>query len=114
MGRIGFRMIASERVAQRGWSNPARRVLGEDPKARERPQDPGHRRAMRVRGIRQFLNALGAAGDKIGKGELGGNMDRLHHHRSWPQDLHHLHRWGDGLCLRFSVAHLRLLSVLVR
>jgi hypothetical protein len=50
-------------------------------------------------GFCQFLDALGAAGDKIGKGELGGNMDRLHRHCSWPQDLHHLHRWGDGLCL---------------
>src|SRR5215472_1662693 len=67
---------------------------------------------MTMRGLGQFLNALGAAGDEIGKGELGGNMDRLHRHCSWPQDLHHLHRWGDGLCLRFSVAHLCLLGML--
>lgn len=44
-----------------------------------------------MRGFCQFLDALGSAGDKIGKRELGGNMDRLHRHRSWPQNLHHLH-----------------------
>src|SRR5208282_1220862 len=109
-----LRMIASERVAQRGLSIPARRVLGEDPEARERPQEPPQRRAMRMCGFCQFLDALGAAGDEIGKGELGGNMDGLHRDCSWPQDLHHLHRWGDGLCLRFLVAHLSLLSMLPR
>src|SRR5712692_3951033 len=66
---------------------------------------------MRMRGFGQFLDALGAAGDEIGKGELGGNMDGLHRHCSWPQDLHHLYRWGDRLCLRFLVAHLSLLSM---
>ena len=38
-------------------------------------------------------------------------LDRLHRHCSWPQDLHHLHQWGDGLCL-CSVGHLSLLNVL--
>src|SRR5215469_12882749 len=107
-----LRMIAPERVTQRGLSIPARRVLREDPEALERSQEPLQRRGMRVCGLRQFLDALGAAGDKIGKAELGGNMDRLHCHCAWPQELHHLHRWGDGLCLRFSVGHLCLSSML--
>src|SRR5262245_35816543 len=107
-----LRMIAPERVAQRGLSIPARCVLREDPEARERPQEPPQRRAVRIRGFCQFLDALGAAGDKIGKAELGGNMDRLHRHCSRPQELHHLHRWGDGLCLRFLVAHLCLSGML--
>jgi hypothetical protein len=64
-------------------------------------------------GFCQFLDALRAPRDNIGKGELGGNMDRLHRHCSWPQDLHHLHRWGDGLCLRFSVAHFVPLRLVV-
>jgi hypothetical protein len=70
-GSDRFRMIAPERVAQRGLSIPARRVLDEDSEAGERPQEPRHRRAMRMRGICQFPNALWAAGDKIGKGQLG-------------------------------------------
>ena len=107
-----FRMIAPERVAQRGLPIPALRVLDEDPEARERPQEPAQGGAMRMCGFRQFLDALGAAGDKIGKGEPGGNMDRLHRYCSWPQDLRHLHRWGDGLCLRFPVAHLCLSGML--
>src|SRR6266571_5577458 len=110
-GSDRFRMVAPERVAQRGLSIPARRVLDEDSEAGKRPQEPRHRRAMRMRGICQFPNALWAAGEEIGKGQLGGHMDRLHRHCSWPQHLHHLHRWGDWLCLRFSVAHPSLLSV---
>src|SRR6516162_7760093 len=67
---------------------------------------------MTMRGLGQFLNALGAAGDEIGKGELRGNMHRLHRHRSWPQDLHHLHRCGGRFCcLCFLVAHLCLLGM---
>ena len=69
---------------------------------------------MRMRGIRQFVSALGAASDKIGKGKLGGNIDRLHRYCSWPEELHHLRRWGDWLCLRVSVAHLSLLSMVSR
>jgi hypothetical protein len=106
-------MIAPERVAQRGLSIPARRVLDEDPEAGERPQEPAQRRVMRRCGFCQFLDALRAPRDNIGKGELGGNMDRLHRHCSWPQDLHHLHRWADGLCLRFSVAHFVPLRLVV-
>lgn len=60
-------------------------------------------------GIGQFLNGFGTLGDKIGKGEFGGNMYRLHGDCPWPEELHHLHRWGNTLYLGFWVAHLRLL-----
>src|SRR5215470_11864767 len=66
-----FRMIAAERVAQCGLSKPASRVLDEDPEARERPQEPAQRQAISMCGFCEFLDALGAAGDKIGKGEPG-------------------------------------------
>src|SRR5262249_31587697 len=107
-------MVAAERVAQRSLPIPARGVLDEDPEASERPHETGHRQAICMRGVGQFLNAFGAAGDKIGKIQLGGNMDRLHRDCSWPENLHHLRRWRNWLCLRLWIAHLSLLRLLSR
>lgn len=88
-GRVVDRAVEERRLAQRAGGVRAQRfsqrrepeasvhVLGDDPVARQRPQDAARRERGRADGVRQRVRACGPSGQQVGDAEPGRDVDEL-------------------------------------